>query len=295
MEPKEDWGRGISAPLRPKAQTKGPGPGRVPLLVPLYPCPYPYPGLSRYRPAYLPTNVPTAILAKMLTKTLAKPLADTLAKILANTLANTLAKTLAKILAKILATNAVAVGFLSEASLMTTTSSSRRFEPVLGVIDKMTMICSTIAVICLLAILVLILSEIFLRNVANYSLHFSWDLSGYLMGACFMFGSASAMRAGTHVRVTALLEILPAGLARILVPLACLIGIGICAYLTAALAQMAWLSAVRGSTAATSFRAPLVYPQGALALGAALLTLQCFAQLLRVLRGEPLATGPGIE
>ena len=51
----------------------------------------------------------------------------------------------------------------------------------------------------------------------------------------------------------------------------------------------------RGSTAATTFRMPLVYPQAVLATGAVLLTLQCLAQVLRLLRGESMATGPGLE
>ena len=48
-------------------------------------------------------------------------------------------------------------------------------------------------------------------------------------------------------------------------------------------------------TAATTFRMPLVYPQAVLATGAVLLTLQCLAQVLRLLRGESMATGPGLE
>lgn len=59
----------------------------------------------------------------------------------------------------------------------------------------------------LLGILGLILAEIFTRNFLASSLHFSWDLAGYLMGACFLLGCGSAMKAGSHVRVTALIEI----------------------------------------------------------------------------------------
>ncbi len=58
---------------------------------------------------------------------------------------------------------------------------------------------------------------------------------------------------------------------------------------------MAVLSGQRGSTAATTFRVPLVYPQAVLAAGAVLLTLQCLAQVLRLLRGEALTSGPGLE
>ena len=66
-------------------------------------------------------------------------------------------------------------------------------------------------------------------------------------------------------------------------------------YLTWALVEMAWLSGQRGSTAPTSFRVPLVYPQSVLAAGAVVLTLQCVAQFLRLMRGEAISTGPGLE
>ena len=42
-----------------------------------------------------------------------------------------------------------------------------------------------------------------------------------------------------------------------------------------------------GSTSATIDETPLVYPQAAMALGAALLTLQLVARLVRLFLGEP--------
>ncbi|TKT69590.1 TRAP transporter small permease [Aquamicrobium sp. LC103] len=170
-----------------------------------------------------------------------------------------------------------------------------RFRGIIAFIDGLTEIGGIVAALSLLGILVLIASEIFARNVLGLSLHFSWDLAGYLMGACFLFGCAPALKGGSHVRVTALLEVLPVSTARVLERFACLVGLVICVVLAWALIDMAWLSGQRGSTAATAFRVPLVYPQAALAAGAVLLTMQCFAQLLRLLRGEMLATGPGLE
>lgn len=176
-----------------------------------------------------------------------------------------------------------------------TSTPSNRFRRTLAVIDGLTDAGGFLAALCLLGILFLIGGEIFSRNLLNYSLHFSWDLAGYLMGACFLLGCGSAMKGGSHVRVTALLEALPQSLGRVLELASCLVGLAICAYLTWALAEMAWLSGQRGSTAATSFRVPLVWPQSVLALGAALMTLQCLGQFLRLTRGEALSVGPGLE
>jgi len=165
----------------------------------------------------------------------------------------------------------------------------------LRAIDGLTDIGGYLGAISLLGILVLIAGQIVSRNIFNHSIHFSWDLAGYFMGTCFLLTCGSAMKAGSHVRVTALLEALPGRFARLVELLSCVVGLAICVFLTSALIEMAWLSGLRGSTAATSFRVPLVYPQAALATGAAILTLQCTAQILRLLRGEPIATGSGLE
>lgn len=176
-----------------------------------------------------------------------------------------------------------------------TPPASPRFRHAIAAIDRLTDLGSIAGAISLLGIFVFIGGEIIARNVLGISFHFSWDVAGYLMGACFLFSCAAAMKGGSHVRVTALLEVVPRGLARLLELFACVAGFAICILLSWALVDMAWLSGVRGSTAATAFRVPLVYPQSALAAGAVLLTLQCLAQLMRLARGEALATGPGLE
>lgn len=178
---------------------------------------------------------------------------------------------------------------------MISSSSSPPFGRVVTVIDRISDLGGTLGAFSLLGILALLGSEIVLRNFVGISLHFSWDLAGYLMGSCFLLTAAAALKSGSHVRVTALLEVSSPPLARVLERCACLVGLVICVMFTWALGEMAWLSGVRGSTAATAFRVPLVYPQSVLAFGAALFTLQCFAQFLRLLRGEELPTGQGLD
>lgn len=172
---------------------------------------------------------------------------------------------------------------------------SHKFGRTLSVIDGLTDIGGYLGALSLLGILALITAELVARNIFGHSIHFAWDLAGYLMGTCFLLACGSAMKGGSHVRVTALLEAIPQAIGRKLEFLACVVGLAICGYLAWALIEMAWLSGVRGSTAATSFRVPLVYPQSALATGAVLLTLQCLAQILRLIRGESVSVGPGLE
>lgn len=174
-------------------------------------------------------------------------------------------------------------------------TSTNRYRRTLAAIDGLTEVGGYLGALSLLGILILIMAQIITRNIFSYSIHFSWDLSGYLMGTCFLLACGSAMRGGSHVRVTAMLEVLHHGLARKVEFLSCVVGLVISIYLTWALVEMAWLSAIQGTTAATSFRVGLVYPQSALASGAFILTLQCVGQFLRLLRGESISEGSGIE
>ena len=172
---------------------------------------------------------------------------------------------------------------------------SRRFSRVIDPIDFLTSVGSTLAALCLLGIFLLVAGEILLRNLFGYSLGFSWDVAGYLMGGCFMMAAASALKSGSHVRVTAITEMLPPRAARWVELAACLVGLAISIALCVALTETAILSYQRGSTSASVVRTPLVWPQSAFAIGAALLCLQMVAQALRVLRGEALTTGQGLE
>lgn len=177
----------------------------------------------------------------------------------------------------------------------TAAGKAARFRNIIRPIDWLTDLGSIAAALCLMMILILVMAEIVARNVFSAALDFTWDISGYLMGACFMLAAAGAMSRGVHVRVTALVEVLPPRAARLTTFAACAMGILICIALSRALVDMAWMSGVRGTMSATSFRVPLVWPQAALAAGSVMLTLQCIAQFLRLIRGEDIARSEGIE
>ncbi|MDN5786418.1 TRAP transporter small permease, partial [Pseudorhodobacter sp.] len=131
--------------------------------------------------------------------------------------------------------------------------SATRYRRVLNAIDHLTEIGGHLGALSLLGILVLMTAQIVSRNLFSHSIHFSWDLAGYFMGTCFLLTCGSAMKAGSHVRVTALLEALPGGVRRMVEFLSCIVGLAICIFLSWSLVEMAFLSALRGSTAATSF------------------------------------------
>ena len=95
------------------------------------------------------------------------------------------------------------------------------------------------------------------------------------------------MRTGGHVRVMLLSQSVSPRVAHWLDVLATFGGIVIAGWLAWSLTAFAWQSWATGSTSATIDETPLVIPQGAMAFGAILLTLQLVARAIRLLGGDP--------
>ena len=132
----------------------------------------------------------------------------------------------------------------------------------------------------------LMLAEVVARNVFVQSLTFSWEFSGYLMGATFFFGAAYTLRSGGHVRVSLLAESLPPAAARVLDMAATLLGIAVTLFILYALADLTLTSFKRGILSFTPTQTPLIFPQGVLAVGGLILSLQMLARLIRLFRHE---------
>jgi C4-dicarboxylate transporter DctQ subunit len=167
---------------------------------------------------------------------------------------------------------------------------ARAADPVgraLGAIDALSMAGAWAAVFCILAILGLIVGEVAARNLFNYSIHFAWEFSAYFMGACFLLGAGYALRAGAQIRVNILITGVPDSVGRAIDLVATLLSIAVVAYLSYALFQLTWLSWVRNSKSVQASELPLWIPQLALAVGAAIFTLQLAARAARLLRCEP--------
>lgn len=160
-------------------------------------------------------------------------------------------------------------------------------QRVLRAIDALSYGAAIISALLTLSIVVMILCEIGARSLFNISISFAWEYSAYAMGVA-MFGAAGfALRTGAHIRVSLLSGKLPPGAAHWVDVLCTVVGIGLAGILTSALGQLAWRSFQAGSTSPTVSATPLAVPQTAIAIGAALLTLQLLARLVRLLRKEP--------
>ena len=136
-------------------------------------------------------------------------------------------------------------------------------------IDALSRACGYLAAVLVLGIAGLILAEIFCRTTLNVSLSFAWEYAAYFFAVSIFLAAAFALRTGGYVRVMLLSQSIPPRLAY---------------WALTAFAARSWVS---GSTSATIDETPLVYPQAAMALGAALLTLQLVARLVRLFVGEP--------
>jgi len=147
---------------------------------------------------------------------------------------------------------------------------------------------AVLAALCLAAMAVLVVAEIAARDIGGQSLNFTWEVSGYLMGAVFLLGAAHALAEGAHVRTGINSLIRHVATRRALEALCFLVGLLVASYVARALGLLAFQSFERGVTSWSSLRAPLWLPQGTLALGAALLALQFAAGLARIAAGEEL-------
>lgn len=157
--------------------------------------------------------------------------------------------------------------------------------------DRIAAASGAFAMLCLLALLVLILAGVG-RSILG-KLHadwggeiaIAWEYSAYLMGAVFMFGAAAGLRAGSHVRVSILLA-RSGGAATLLLELvSTLAGFFVATFMAWSLGNST-LRAFNNEQLSSGSLTPLWIPNAALALGALLLALQMLVRLLRLLLGE---------
>jgi TRAP-type C4-dicarboxylate transport system permease small subunit len=114
------------------------------------------------------------------------------------------------------------------------------------------------------------------------------EISGYLLAAASFLALAGTLKAGAHIRVTMVLSTLSER-ARYFVELWAFGFAAACAgYMTAHLANFAWVSMLFNEVSAGVIRVPLVYPQAAMAMGSLILTVALIDELFIVLRrGRP--------
>ena len=114
------------------------------------------------------------------------------------------------------------------------------------------------------------------------------EICGYLLAAASFLALAATLKAGVHIRVTMMLGVLGEEMRRyaeMAAFAAAAIGSG---YITWNLASFAWVSFRFNEVSPGVVRVPLCYPQAAMALGAAILTVVLVDEFVTVVRlGRP--------
>lgn len=160
----------------------------------------------------------------------------------------------------------------------------------MNLIERLSRVLGGVAGAGMALLFLLMIAEVFYRNITGRSLGFTWEFSGYLFGAIIFLGSAWTLRCGGQVRIRFMLDLLPPRWARLLDLLACLCGLVIALYLFYALCGFTWQAWSRDIVSSTPEKVPLVWPRGLLTLGSAMLCLQIFAQALALLLGRETST-----
>ncbi len=158
---------------------------------------------------------------------------------------------------------------------------------LLTAVDSVSRVAGVLAVLLVVGIVALIITEVLCRTLFNISLSFAWEYSAYFLGSAIFLGAAFTLRTGGQVRVAFLTTSRNPRVARTTEYLATIFGVAITCYLAYSMILFAWRTFVTGSTSPTIDAVPLVYPTSGLAIGAALLALQMIVRLIRLLIDEP--------
>jgi len=150
----------------------------------------------------------------------------------------------------------------------------------LHLIDRMSRLAETLAVMLIFGYCALMLSEVVARAQA-WSFSFTWEFSQYAMAAIFALAAGPALRAGTHVRISLVSGALPKQAGKWLDVAANVAGLMIVALIVGAMWTKVGTSFERNILATSVTQSPLWVPQAVVLWGMVQLWLDLFARLIR--------------
>lgn len=160
-------------------------------------------------------------------------------------------------------------------------------------VDWLALAGAYIAAACLVAMVLLVLTEIAMALLSRVfpslpsGLKFAWEYSAYLMGSAFMFGGALTLRSGMQIRVELLLRAGNGRFQRPLELLAAAVGASFLCMLAWSLTRFTWQSWTSSQVSGDTLT-PLWIPQGSLTLATWIFALQAVARVLLCLTGQDL-------
>ncbi|MFS4436608.1 TRAP transporter small permease [Paracoccaceae bacterium GXU_MW_L88] len=153
--------------------------------------------------------------------------------------------------------------------------------PLFDLLAKITKIATGIV---LVALVILVSGEAFLRSTANISLGFAEELTGYFVVMLTFFGAALALRAGALFQVNFLFNALSPPVRTWLRRLFALAALLMCVVFVWKTADVMLSSLDRGKFAPTVLRTPLWIPQFLMPTGFAFIAIFLIEQIVLTFR-----------
>lgn len=164
------------------------------------------------------------------------------------------------------------------------------WSPIVKGIDAFSRFLAYFAGYSLLAIAIMQIVEIFVRNALNISLPFVWEFAGYMHIAAIFLAAAYTLRIGGHVQITAFKGLNP----KLFDLVSSIIGLAVSLFLTWSFGKLALGYWASGRTSGTVSDVPLAYPFSVVVFGAALLSLQIALRIVHVLMNEKVELDYGV-
>jgi len=154
---------------------------------------------------------------------------------------------------------------------------------VADIASKSVAFCSGCAASLILFMTLLITLDVLGRNFFGFPIHFSTEVSGYILVALTFVGLAYTQKQGKHIRIQLLTRHLPARVQRYLELVILTIGIIVVGWLTWATKDPVIQNYVFQRKSITSLETPMWIPWLLVPIGFLMLTIQFIAELIIVL------------
>ena len=153
------------------------------------------------------------------------------------------------------------------------------------VLDRLFLLCGGLAAVFLALICVIVLAQI-VGRLAGVAIPSADEFAGYCLSASSFLALGYALRRDAHIRVTLVLDRLPARARRGAETLCTLAGLILAGYLTYFTGEMIYWSVTFGDLTQGIVPVPLWIPQMGMMIGVTVLTLAFLDDALRLLTGR---------
>lgn len=153
-------------------------------------------------------------------------------------------------------------------------------------IERLGKALEAVASVILLAMMVIVTTEVFLRYVLKTSLRWSFEMTDYMMIAVVFLGAAYVQAEKQHIRMDLMITRLTGRVRTVLEIVSPVLGLIMFSLITWKGWQLAWFSLQEGSMSATSTPMPLFASQVLVPIGSFVLCLQFLLDIFRYISSQ---------